>query len=99
LYIYAGEDLPQPANDTAANDSASVDDWADLTPDRFPAGRPVSPVRISKGQQTHIHKLAIEVGISLDRVLSYFGVADLGDIAATDFLRVIRSLEKRRKAA
>jgi hypothetical protein len=99
LYNYAGEDLPQPINDTAANDAASVDDWADLTPDRLPAGRPASPVRISKGQQTHIHKLAIEVGISLDRVLSYFGVADLGDIAATDFLRVIRSLEKRRKAA
>ena len=33
------------------------------------------------------------------RVLSYFGVAELKDIAASDFLRVIRSLEKRRKAA
>ena len=54
---------------------------------------------INKAQQAQIHKLAIEVGVSLDRVLSYFGVAELKDIAASDFLRVIRSLEKRRQAA
>ena len=55
--------------------------------------------RITKSQQAQIHKLAIEVGVSLDRVLAYFGVAELADIAANDFLRVIRSLEKRRQAA
>lgn len=55
--------------------------------------------RINKAQQIQIHKLAIEVGVSLDRVLSYFGVAGLQDIAAQDFPRVIRSLEKRRKVA
>ena len=54
---------------------------------------------ITQAQQVQIHKLAIEVGIPLERVLGYFGVADLKEIAATDFLRVIRSLEKRRQAA
>ena len=46
-----------------------------------------------------IHKLVLEVGVDLDRVLAYFGVQALHDIAATDFQRVIRSLEKRRAAA
>ena len=46
-----------------------------------------------------IHKLAIEVGITLDRVLGYFGVRELKDITAADFPRVIRSLENRRAAA
>ena len=55
--------------------------------------------RITKSQQAHIHKLAIEVGVNLDRVLSFFGVRELQDIAAADFTRVIRSLEKRRGTA
>lgn len=99
LYVYAGEDLPQPVAPEAANDATPVEDWADLTPNRPPAIRAGSSARISKAQQTHVHKLAVEVGISLDRVLAYFGVTDLGEIAAIDFPRVIRSLEKHRKAA
>ncbi|NMM13185.1 MAG: DUF1071 domain-containing protein [Rhodoferax sp.] len=102
LYVYAGEDLPQPVALEAANDPVPVADWAEpsaLLPDRPPVNRTVAPARISKSQQTHIHKLAVEAGISLERVLSYFGVEELGGIAATDFERVIRSLENRRKAA
>jgi hypothetical protein len=104
LYIYAGEDLPQVSVE-AANDPESVDVRAELPParptlvsDRRPVKRADSGDRISKAQQTQIHKLALEVGISLDRVLGYFGVSALTEIAATDFLRVIRSLEKRRAA-
>lgn len=101
LYIYAGEDLPQAVNAEAANDPtpAPVEDWADLTPNRPPAVRAGTPARISRAQSVQIQKLAIEVGVSLDRVLSYFSVKDLSEIAAVDFLRVIRSLEKRRQAA
>jgi len=99
LYVYAGEDLPQPVTPDAANDATPVQDWPDLSPNRPPAIRPGGSARISKSQQTHVHKLAVEVGISLDRVLAYFGVTDLGEIAAIDFPRVIRSLEKHRKAA
>jgi hypothetical protein len=100
LYIYAGEDLPQPV---AGDAPAANDD------NRAPAPEaPLSNVRplprapvvstITKAQQAQIHKLAIEVGVALDRVLGYFGVRELQDIAATDFLRVIRSLENRRAA-
>jgi len=34
--------------------------------------------------------------INTSWVLSYFGIASLDQIAATDFLRVVRSLEKKR---
>jgi hypothetical protein len=102
LYIYAGEDLPQPVSSDAANDPvhhAPQPERASLASDRPPVRRQDGRERINKAQQAQIHKLAIEVGVSLDRVLSYFGVAELKDIAASDFLRVIRSLEKRRQAA
>ncbi|MFC7411409.1 DUF1071 domain-containing protein [Hydrogenophaga atypica] len=107
LYIYAGEDLPQPVNQEAANDQPmAVTTPAPVSP---PESKPAAkaPVQgrqrpavatITRAQQTHIHKLVLEVGVDLDRVLAYFGVHALQDIAATDFLRVIRSLEKRRAA-
>lgn len=109
LYIYAGEDLPQLMQE-AANDgrsSAEAGMTNDSTPperpslrrDRQPVPRSGSADVISRSQQAHIQKLAMEVGISLERVLGYFGVAHLADIKATDFLRVTRSLEKRRQAA
>ena len=102
LYIYAGEDLPQLVGADAANDPIHPPPQTDrpsLASNRPPVRRDDVRERITKSQQTQIHKLAIEVGVSLDRVLAYFGVAELGDIAANDFLRVIRSLEKRRQAA
>jgi len=102
LYIYAGEDLPQPVGADAANDPIHPPPQTErpsLASNRPPVRRDNGRERINKTQQAQIHKLAIEVGVSLDRVLSYFGVAELGDIAANDFLRVIRSLEKRRQAA
>lgn len=104
LYIYAGEDLPQ-VSVVAANDPEPVDAPAEQPParptlvsDRRPVKRADGGERISKAQQAQIHKLALEVGISLDRVLAYFNVSALSEIAAVDFLRVIRSLEKRRAA-
>ena len=102
LYIYAGEDLPQPVSSDAANDPvhhAPQPERPSLASDRPPVRRQDGRERINKAQQAQIHKLAIEVGVSLDRVLSYFGVAELKDIAASDFLCVVRSLEKRRQAA
>ncbi len=102
LYIYAGEDLPQPVPSDAANDPVHhtpPTERPSLASDRPPVRRNDSRECINKAQQAQIHKLAIEVGVSLDRVLSYFGVAELKDILASDFLRVIRSLEKRRQAA
>ena len=83
LYIYAGEDLPQPSGE-AANDAAKP-------------GATVAT--FSRGQQAQVYKLAMEAGVSLDRVCRYFGVDSLAQIAVVDLPRVIRSLENRRAAA
>ena len=89
LYIYAGEDLPQPVND-AANDSA-------------PDGSPEPRVDVNRNgptitgqQQVAIQKLVIEVGTDMNRLLQHFGVKQLRDLPAAEFMRVVRSLEKRR---
>jgi hypothetical protein len=88
LYIYAGEDLPNGETGNAANDEV------------MPLDSPRPEIaRITRAQQTQIHKLALEVGVELGRVLTYFGVRELQEIAATDFVRVLRSLEKRRNVA
>ena len=95
LYIYAGEDLPQIGTEPAANDGA-----AEPAPVAAPA--PLPAVAIGKAitltQQKTIRRLADEVHVELARVLEYFGVKDVAEIAAADYLRVVRSLEKRRAA-
>ena len=94
--------LSEPVGTEAANDPVHRPPQTErpsLASNRPPVRRDDDRERITKSQQAQIHKLAIEVGVSLDRVLAYFGVAGLKDIAASDFLRVIRSLEKRRQAA
>lgn len=92
LYIYSGEDMPTLGAE-AANDASPAPE--------APADKPTAPVGkcITAQQQATIKRLAAEVGVELDRVLSYFGVATLADIAVSDYLRVVRSLEKRRAAA
>lgn len=115
LYLYAGEDLPQPLPTEVAQalqttpvahsttdldeDAASPPEQSSLNCNRTPVPRTDSHECISLGQQAQIQRLAIEVGVSLDRVLSYFGAPSLDQIAATDFLRVVRSLEKKRRQA
>jgi hypothetical protein len=106
LYIYAGEDLPQIPAETAANDSAveppspAPAPTPAPTPAPAPVAAPALPLAktISLVQQKTIRKLADEVGVDLARVVEYFGVKDVAEIAAADYLRVVRSLEKRRTA-
>ncbi len=92
LYIYAGEDLPQPAAD-AANDPAAEPKTEPAT-----AAPPTGPT-ISAMKQTHIHRLITETGTDIVRFCAYFGVKAVNDILDADFVRVIRSLESRRAAA
>lgn len=93
LYVYAGEDLPVLVDTPAAND------------DRSPAPRHhgadedgVIPT-ISRGQQAQIHRLVVELGVDMRRMLDHFGVRQLADISQEMFPRVIRSLERRRAQA
>lgn len=104
LYIYAGEDLPQAAaeaaNDANATTGATHDPFADLDP--LPAPRtvikPVVPT-ITGQQQLAIQKLVIQAGIDMNRVLQHHGIERLADLPVADFMRVVRALEGRRKAA
>lgn len=93
LYIYAGEDLPQPVVD-AANDAAPT---PPVKPSQGPLPMPVGQT-ISPSQQATILRLVQEVGTDVQRVLDHYGVASLKEIRVADFLRVVRSLEKRRAA-
>jgi hypothetical protein len=55
---------------------------------------------LSQDQQATIQAKIREVGGNLDRLLAYFKVQSLSDIPASDYERVIRSLENKvRKAA
>jgi len=92
LYIYAGEDLPQPVVNSpdAANDPAATQE-----PETPSPGRTAEPT-ISGVQQAQIHKLVVETGTNLQRLLDHFGVPSLKDLPTSEFTRVVRSLEKRR---
>jgi hypothetical protein len=91
LYIYAGEDLPQPITD-AAND-ASVQTKPEPRTDVRNIG-----ATISGPQQAQIHKLVIETGTELNRLLAHFGIGSLNELPVAEYIRVVRSRESRRAA-
>lgn len=100
LYVYAGEDLPQPQaaglaeGETGAipNDRPAANDAGDVqVPSIAPHPRRGYPT-ISRAQQAEVHKLAIAVGVPLEKVLQRFNAAELGLIRSVDYARVIRSL-------
>ena len=97
LYVYAGEDLPQPAAD-AANDASAL---ANHPVTARPTVRDYRPavLTLTGPQQGQIHRLLIETGTELNRLLEHFGVDSLKNLPAAEFGRVVRSLEKRRAAA
>jgi hypothetical protein len=95
LYIYAGEDLPQAVTEAANAGVAPTKppEVAAPVPARTYAAQTISPA-----QQTNIQRLALGVGTDVERVVAHFGVSSLKDIRVADYLRVVRSLEKRRAA-
>lgn len=92
LYIYAGEDMPEmekPAPKVAKP-----------TPIRSVAsGKHSSVALISEAQQEAIQTLITEVGGDATKLLAYFGVEYLSQLPATEYDRVVKSLQKGRKAA
>lgn len=91
LYIYAGEDLPTIGHEPAANDAGPG-----------PGPRKPAPSNrecISLTQQKTIRRLVDEVHVEMRQLLEYFGVTDLAEIPVSDYLRVVRSLEQKRRAA
>jgi len=100
LYIYAGEDLPT-ATAEAANDEDSRTAVPPTKPTEStgptPIRRPAEAV-ITKAQVAQIHRLVVETGTNLQRMLDFFGYESLQEIKVSDFARIVRSLEARRAA-
>ncbi len=94
LYLYSGEDLP------LAGDEPKAEDKPVVVPTAAPA--PATPIRqgkaITVAQIAQIERLLAETGSDRAKLLTYFGVETLAEIAVSDYARVVRSLEKRRAA-
>jgi Protein of unknown function (DUF1071) len=98
LYIYAGEDLPQTMAE-AANDTVKYPTVVAPAPGAEPRSDQMrTGPTVTGSQQAHIHKLVVETGTELKRLLAHFGVDQLKDLPAAEFIRVVRSLEQRRAA-
>ena len=97
LYLYSGEDLPLASDEPKADDKPVV---PAVVPTAAPA--PATPIRQGKAitiaQIAQIERLLAETGSDRARLLAYFGVETLAEIAVADYPRVVRSLEKRRAA-
>jgi hypothetical protein len=97
LYLYSGEDLPLASDEPKTEDKPVV---PELKPVAAPA--PATPIRQGKAitiaQIAQIERLLTETGSDRAKLLAYFGVETLAEIAVADYPRVVRSLEKRRAA-
>ena len=97
LYLYSGEDLPLASDEPKAEVKPVV---PELKPVAAPA--PATPIRQGKvitiAQIAQIERLLTETGSDRAKLLTYFGVETLAEIAVADYPRVVRSLEKRRAA-
>lgn len=97
LYLYSGEDLPLASDEPKTEDKPVV-------PELKPVATPISATPIRQGkvitiaQIAQIERLLTETGSDRTKLLAYFGVETLAEIAVADYPRVVRSLEKRRAA-
>ncbi len=102
LYLYSGEDLPLASDEAKIGETALGDERGKPT-DRTPTTTvAVTPIRQGKvitiAQIAQIERLLAETGSDRAKLLAYFGVETLAEIAVADYPRVVRSLEKRRAA-
>jgi hypothetical protein len=97
LYLYSGEDLPLASDEPKTEEKPVVPEVKPLA-----APAPATPIRQGKlitiAQVAQIERLMTETGSDRAKLLAYFGVETLAEIAVADYPRVVRSLEKRRAA-
>lgn len=86
LSLYAGEDLPTGSETETPVKAANVQ------------AAPVNPM-LSEMQQREIRAELLRVNGSLSRLLAYFKAKSLAEIPASDFDRVMRALNRGRRAA
>lgn len=85
LYVYAGEDLPNGAEEKPAEPKSPV--------------TPITGTRASPAQVRYIERLIEETGSDLAKVLDFFNVKSLNELTTQTASRAIKSLEKNRRAA
>ena len=90
LYIYAGEDLPQA--ETAKHEEVVAKPKASVS--TLPTANTASTAQLR-----YIAKLIDETGTEVTKVLQYFNLKALSDLTTHTASRVIKSLEKNRRAA
>lgn len=95
LSVFAGEDLP--LTDQAEPESAQPRPPRPTAPKRPSQLKQVGS-GLSADQQARIKKLMEETATDLARLLEYFNVTSLADIRASQYDRVIRSLQHRKAA-
>ena len=91
LYIYAGEDLP----DT----NGSTEPAKPIRPPEPAATTAATPARVNVKQLDAIRRALSQTGTGERRLLDYFQVEHLEDLAYDDFPRVMRSIQNTRSAA
>lgn len=92
LSIYAGEDLPllEASEDVPAAPAAPAK--VASFPPAAKRGDTITPAQVG-----YIQRLIKETGTETQKVLDYFGVEKIEDIAKSEASRVIRSLEQSRQ--
>lgn len=95
LAVYAGEDLAVPVE----NEPPAPPPAAPAAPaPRRPALKQVGS-GLTAEQQEKVRQLVQQTGADLQRLLDYYQVSAISEIRATQFDRVMRSLQNHRKAA
>ena len=92
LYIYAGEDLPPVDGSEENTPPTSLS--ANVT--ALPIPSAPRGDTITAAQVGYINRLIKETGTELQKVLTYFGIERIEDVAKSEASRVIRSLEQSR---
>lgn len=91
LAIYAGEDLPMLDGGGDAPATPAIPAKVARLPPAEKRGDCITPAQVS-----YIQRLIKETGAETQKVLDYFGVEKIEDIAKGEASRVIRSLEQSR---
>lgn len=99
LSVYAGEDITGVEHvEPAAQAPQAVTSPAANSRTKRPTQLKQVGTGLSQEQQAEVRRLVEETGADLQRLLDYFQVNSLGEIRASNFERVIRSLQHRRAA-
>ena len=88
LYVYAGEDLPQ-----------GVENVEKMENRPQPKAPTEGPATLNPEQIAKVKALLAETGTSLQRLLAFFKIESLEKIPATEYERVVQTLERAKRRA